>query len=60
MGLIRATLFFGDIRIKDFVASVPLTDEHVCSGKLMRDFASTCRKMAPLVEFTTKALGLKF
>jgi uncharacterized protein (TIGR02453 family) len=52
--------FIDDIRMKDFVVSVALTEEQVCSGKLMRDFASACRKMSPLVEFTTKALGLKF
>jgi uncharacterized protein (DUF2461 family) len=52
--------FIDDIRMKDFVASVPLTEEQICSGKVMRDFGSACREMAPLVEFTTKALGLKF
>ena len=52
--------FIGDIRMKDFVASVALTEEQICSAKIMRDFGSACRKMAPLVEFTTKALGLKF
>ena len=34
--------------------------EQICSPKLMRGFVSACRKMSPLVEFTTKALGLKF
>ena len=52
--------FIDDIRMKDFVASVALTEEQICSGKLIRDFVSACRKMSPLVEFTTKALGLKF
>jgi hypothetical protein len=46
--------------MKDFVASVALTEEQICSGKVMRDFGSACRKMAPLVEFTARALGLKF
>ena len=45
---------------RDFVASVALSDEQICSARLMRDFVSACRKMSPLVEFTTKALGLKF
>ncbi len=49
-----------DLKRKDFVASVELNDEQVCSLKLMRDFTSACRTMKPLVEFTTKALGLKF
>ena len=49
-----------DLKMKDFVASVALTEDQICSDKLMRDFLSACRKMAPLVEFTTKALGLKY
>ena len=49
-----------DLKMKDFVASVPLTEDQICSDKLMREFVSACRKISPLVEFTTKALGLKF
>ena len=52
--------FIDDLKMKDFVASVPLTEDQICSDKLMRDFVSACRKMSSLVEFTTKALGLKF
>jgi uncharacterized protein (TIGR02453 family) len=49
-----------DLKRKDFVASVSLTDEQLCSPKLMKDFAAACGKLNPLVEFTTRALGLKF
>lgn len=52
--------FIDDLKMKDFVTSVPLSEEQICSAKLMRDFVSACRKMSPLVEFATKALGLKF
>jgi len=52
--------FIDDLKMKDFVASVALSEEQICSAKLMRDFVSACRKLSPLVEFTTKALGLKF
>ena len=52
--------FIDDLKMKDFVTSVPLSEEQICSAKLMRDFVSACRKMSPLAEFTTKALGLKF
>ena len=52
--------FIDDLKMKDFITSVPLSEEQICSAKLMRDFVSACRKMSPLVEFTTKALGLKF
>ncbi len=52
--------FIEDLKRKDFVASVALDDAQVCSRRFMRDFAAACRTMVPLVEFTTKALGLKF
>ena len=56
----RRIAFIDDLKMKDFVTTVPLSEEQICSAKLMRDFVSACRKMSPLVEFTTKALGLKF
>ncbi len=49
-----------ELKRKDFVASVALTEEGVCGPKFMQEFTAACRKMNPLVEFTTKALGLKF
>jgi uncharacterized protein (TIGR02453 family) len=49
-----------DIKRKDFVASVALSDEQICSPTLMKDYFGACKSMLPLVEFTTKALGLKF
>jgi hypothetical protein len=30
------------------------------SQNLLRDFAAACRKMSPLVEFTTRDLGLEY
>jgi hypothetical protein len=47
------------LKRKDFVASVRLTEEQVCGLTFMKEFTTACRKTAPLVEFTTKALGLK-
>jgi len=52
--------FVEDLKRKDFVSSVALEDDHICSGRFLRDFVAECRKMAPLVEFTAKAMGLKF
>jgi uncharacterized protein (TIGR02453 family) len=52
--------FIEDIKYKDFVSSIAFEDEQVCATKFMRDFSAACHKMLPLVEFTTKALGLKF
>jgi uncharacterized protein (TIGR02453 family) len=52
--------FIDDLKMKDFVSSVALTESQLCSDKLMREFVSTCKKMAPLVEFTCSALRLEF
>jgi uncharacterized protein (TIGR02453 family) len=52
--------FIEDLKRKDFVASVALTEEQACRPAFLRQFTAACRKMTPLVEFTTKALGLKF
>ena len=52
--------FIEDIKRKDFVASVAFRDRQVYGPAFMRDFSAACRAMVPLVEFTTKALGLKF
>jgi len=52
--------FIEDLKRKDYVASIVLTEDQICSAKLMRDFAAASKSMSPLVEFTTKALGLKY
>jgi uncharacterized protein (TIGR02453 family) len=52
--------FIEDVKRKDFVASLAFTERQVCGPEFMWDFAAACRAMLPLVEFTTKALGLKF
>ena len=51
--------FIEDIKRKDFVASVGLTEEQICGPKFMGDFAAACRTLLPLVEFTTRALGFE-
>lgn len=52
--------FIEDLKMKGSVTSVALREGQICSAKLKRDFISACRTMSPFVEFTTKALGLKF
>ena len=37
------------------LTSIGFTEEQVCCQKFLRDFAAACRKMSPLVEFTTRA-----
>jgi len=52
--------FIEDLKFKDFIASAELSEKQICGAKCMRDFVAACRAMTPLVEFTTKALGLKY
>ncbi len=49
-----------DLKRKDFVASVAFSEEQLCGPAFMKVFVAACHTMTPLVEFTTKALGLKF
>ena len=59
-GLCSEHRFIDDLKMKDYVTSIAFTEEQVRSQKFLRDFAAACRKMSPLVEFTTRALGLKY
>jgi len=52
--------FIEDIKRKDFVASVALSEEQLCGPRFMREFVAACKTMLPLVEFTTRVLGLMF
>jgi uncharacterized protein (TIGR02453 family) len=52
--------FVEDLKRKDFIASMAFGEAEICSKNFMKDFSAACRKMSPLVEFTTKALGLKY
>jgi uncharacterized protein (DUF2461 family) len=52
-------LFIEDLKRKDLVPSVGLTEAQICGPKFMRDFVAACKTMLPLVEFTTRALGLE-
>ena len=49
-----------DIKRKDFVASVELAEADICAPRFIPTFTSVCKQMAPLVEFTTAALELKY
>jgi uncharacterized protein (TIGR02453 family) len=52
--------FVEDLKLKSYVALVDLTPEQICGPKFLREYTAACRKMLPLVEFTTTALGLPF
>jgi uncharacterized protein (TIGR02453 family) len=49
-----------DLKRKDFLASVELTDAQVCGPRFMGDFMAACRKLSPLVGFLSQALGLPY
>ncbi|ABF40616.1 conserved hypothetical protein [Candidatus Koribacter versatilis Ellin345] len=49
-----------DLKRKDFIASVALTEKQISSSACMREITAACKSMAPLVAFTTTAMELKF
>lgn len=49
-----------DLKRKDFITSVSFSERQVCGPNFLLDFASACRRMSPLVEFLTEAVGLRW
>jgi uncharacterized protein (TIGR02453 family) len=49
-----------DLKRKDFVASIDLSQPQVCSGHFLQDFLRGARKMVPLLQFLSEALKLRF
>jgi uncharacterized protein (TIGR02453 family) len=49
-----------DLKRKSFIALIDLSEDQICGTKFMTDFAKATKKMAPLVEFLAKALGMKW
>jgi uncharacterized protein (TIGR02453 family) len=49
-----------DMKLRDIGSSVEFTEKQICSPRFLQTFAATCKKMAPLAEFLSKAVGLKF
>ena len=52
--------FVDDLKLRDIGTAIEFRDTDVCSPKFMTTFAKACRKMAPLAEFLSSALELKF
>jgi len=50
--------FIDDLRRTDFVTSIPLKDDDLCSPQFISEFGRACRKMTPLVKFVADALRL--
>jgi uncharacterized protein (TIGR02453 family) len=49
-----------DLKRKDFIASVELTQKVACSAGFLERFAGTCRETSPLVRFLCEALDLPY
>ena len=49
-----------DLKRKDFIASVDLSQAQVCSARLLEDFLRMARKMSPLLKFLSDAVKLRF
>ena len=52
--------FIDDLKLRDLGSAVEFTVAQACSPKFMGTFAAACRKMSPLAEFLSGALGLPF
>lgn len=50
--------YIEDLKRKNFMASVQLTDSQVCAGDFMARFAKECRSMNPLMKFLSSAVGV--
>jgi uncharacterized protein (TIGR02453 family) len=49
-----------DLRRQNLYAGSDVTERHACADDFMDRFVAICREVAPLVEFQTKALGLRW
>ena len=49
-----------DLRRKDYIATVELTQKEVCSRGFVERFAGTCEDLSPLVRFLCGALDLRY
>lgn len=52
--------FIDDLRRKDHYAIVPFTEADVCGANFIDRYADACERVAPLVAFIAKTLGLKW
>jgi len=49
-----------DLKRRDFVASVDLSEDQVCGPRFMMEFLRAARKMVPLLKFLSEAEKLRF
>jgi uncharacterized protein (TIGR02453 family) len=49
-----------DLKRKDFVASIELSQSQVCSRRFLESFLRSARRMSPLLKFLSEAVKLRF
>ena len=47
-----------DLKRKDFITSIPLTEKQVCAKDFSKKLESHFKTMRPLVGFVSKAIGV--
>ncbi len=47
-----------DLKRKDFVVTIPLTQAQLCSTNFMREFTDNCQLISPMAGFLSKAIGV--
>jgi uncharacterized protein (TIGR02453 family) len=52
--------FIEDLRRKDFYALTPFSQRQVCAADFLDRYVDSCERVAPLVAFLTRALGLRW
>lgn len=49
-----------DLKRKDFVVTIPLTQARLCSANFMHEFTDNCRLIFPMAGFLSKAIGVEW
>ena len=47
-----------DLKRKDFVASIELTEQDACQADFIDQYTDMCKKQTPFIRFLTEAVGL--
>lgn len=49
-----------DLKLQDFVVTVPFSDAQVCGERFLQDVSAAAKKMRPVLEFLARAQRLQF
>ena len=52
--------FVEDLKLRDLGTYVELSDKQVCGPRFMTTFVAACRRMSPVGQFLSRALGLPY